>query len=91
MSKKIRCGNIGIDLNQICFWQHIPSLQEAGFQSSKHEFLHLYTSSVIINIRKILPGGEVYQSDQNLVVLEEKVFDKLVEYLHEEFSCNLSE
>jgi hypothetical protein len=89
MSKKIRCGNIGIDLNQIWFWKHIPSSQESAPQS-KHEYLNLSTSSGdTIIIRKILPGGEVYQNDP--ITLEEKVFDKLIEYLYEEFSCNLSE
>jgi hypothetical protein len=89
MSKKVRCGNIGIDLNQIWFWEHIPSLQE-GPRQSKHEYLNLHTSNGdTIIIRKFLPGGEFYQNDP--ITLEEKVFDKLLEHLYGEFSCNLSE
>jgi hypothetical protein len=89
MSKKIRCGHgFGIDLNQIWFWKRIFSVQ--GFSpQSQDEYLHLYISNEIIIIRKILPGGEAYLNDQ--ITLEEKNFDKLREYLYEEFSCNLSE
>lgn len=89
MSKKIRCGNIGIDLNQIWFWKRIlPSSQEGSLQSGD-EYLMLYTSSGAIMIRKILPEGASYLNED--VTLEEKDFNKLLECLDEEFSCNLSE
>jgi hypothetical protein len=78
MSKKIRCGNIGIDLDQIWFWKRIPSFQGGSLQS-RDEYLNLYTSSDTITIRKNLPEGETYVNDQ--VALEEKDFDKLLQYL----------
>ena len=93
MSKKIRCGNMGIDLDQIWFWKRIPSFQEEPLQS-RDEYLNLHTFSGTIIIRKIPPGGETYVNDQyanDQVALEEKDFDKLLQYLYKEFPDNLSE
>jgi regulator of sirC expression with transglutaminase-like and TPR domain len=80
---------MGIDLNQIWFWKRIPRFQGEALQQSTDECLYLYTSSDTIIIRKILPQGETYISDQ--VALEEKDFEKLLQYLYEEFSYNLPE
>ena len=89
MSKKIRCGMIGIDLNQIWFWKLIPSTQGDSLQKGV-EFLKLYSSNDTITIRKILPEGATYINDE-IISLAEKDFNKLLECLDEEFSCNLSE
>lgn len=89
MSKKIRCGNIGIDLNQIWFWKRILPSSQGGSLQSAEEYLMLYTSNDTIMIRKVLPEGVSYPNDG--ITLEEKDFDKLLECLDEEFSCNLSE
>ena len=89
MSKKVRCGNIGIDLNQIWFWRLILPSSQGGSPQSGDEYLRLYTSTDTITIRKILPEGVSYLNDE--VILEEKDFNKLLECLDEEFSYNLSE
>jgi hypothetical protein len=95
MSKKIRCGhNFGIDLTQVLFWKRIPKYKREGELLGQVEIedgnLELYISGETIMIRKKVPN-EVINIIQDEVILEEEDFGKLLEYLAEEFPCNLSE
>ena len=97
MSKKIRCGHsFGIDLNQVLFWKRIPSYKKEegllGEVKIEDGNLKLYISGETIMIRKRVPNEETnVMSVMDEVILEEEDFDKLLEYLAKEFSCNLSE
>lgn len=97
MSKKIRLGDLGgIDLDQILAWRRIPTHNAGQWLKSKDCNLRLYiSSSTIVVIQKSAPGEPFNESKgitlHDEIVLEKEDFNKLVQYLDEEFLPDIAE